>query len=155
MCRKGQAMVESLLAIVIITSVFLVLFHLAHLLMGKILLEHAAMRVARARAVGLNRCMCVKDARIAVISVAGKRLWPMGENEIGDSEALSRIPIYMAAPTLPIARGVLEYEYWDNLKLDIGDGTSSKAELETDWFTVSGKAGIERNADFYMDNEGR
>ena len=56
-------MVETVLAVLVITFLFLVLFKLAHMLMGKIMLEHAAMRVARARAVGCNGFMCLKAWR--------------------------------------------------------------------------------------------
>ena len=66
MLRSGQAMIETVLAVLIITFVFLGLFKLSHMLTGKIMLEHAAMRVARARAVGFNDFMCVKTARAAV-----------------------------------------------------------------------------------------
>ena len=62
--RAGQAAVETVIAVLIVTSIFLVLFRLSHLLTGKILAEHAAMRVARARAVGFNDFMCRKAARI-------------------------------------------------------------------------------------------
>ena len=74
--RRGQAMVETVLAVLIVSAVFFGLFRLSRLLAGKILLEHAAMRVARARAVGFNDFMCRKAARVSVIPVAGKRLWP-------------------------------------------------------------------------------
>ena len=67
----GQAMVETVLAVLIISFLFLALFKLSHMLTGKIMLEHAAMRVARARAVGMNEFMCLKAARVAVIPVAG------------------------------------------------------------------------------------
>ena len=59
MLRRGQAMVETLLAVLVITGLFLALFKLSHMLTGKIMLEHAAMRVARARAVGMNEFMCI------------------------------------------------------------------------------------------------
>ena len=45
-------MLETVLAVLCITFAFFALFRLSHMLMGKILVEHAAMRVARARAVG-------------------------------------------------------------------------------------------------------
>ena len=74
-------MVETVLAVLVVSAVFFGLFRLSRLLTGKILLEHAAMRVARARAVGFNDFMCRKTARVAVIPVAGKRLWPDPEKE--------------------------------------------------------------------------
>ena len=146
--KPGQAMVESLLAIIIITFLFLALFKVAHLMLAKVLVEHAAMRVARARAVGLNKCMCLKDARIAVMSLSNE------DDKISNEQAVARIPIYMVSENMSRAAGILDFEIWDHLSLDIGDGTDSKVKLANDWFTVDGRAGIERNADYYMNDEG-
>ena len=74
MARHGQAMLEALLAVCLVTSAFLALFTLSQMLTGKILLQHAAMRVARARAVGFNDFMCRKSARVAVIPISSRRL---------------------------------------------------------------------------------
>ena len=74
-------MVETVIAVLIITFVFLGLFKLSQMLMGKIMLEHAAMRVARARAVGFNDFMCIKAGRGAGIPAAGKRVWPADGEE--------------------------------------------------------------------------
>ena len=49
--RSGQAVVETMIAAIVVVFGFLALFRLSHMLTGKILLEHAAMRAARARAV--------------------------------------------------------------------------------------------------------
>ena len=81
MFRRGQAMIETVIAVLIVTFAFLVLFRLSQMLMGKIMLEHAAMRVARARAVGFNDFMCIKAARVASIPAAGKRVWPADGEE--------------------------------------------------------------------------
>jgi len=162
--RSGQAMIETALAVLVITFMFFSLFKLSRLLTGKILVQHAAMRVARARAVGFNEFMCQKAARVAVIPVAGARTWPTGEDEIGYSEELARIGIYMQTATAAIARGVLDYEGWQCLSVNAGDGTESTVRLKTCWmgeedskwfgFDLKGKAGIERNYPFYMNDAG-
>ena len=74
--RDGQAMLETVLAVFFITLVFLAVFQVAHMVTTKILLDHAAARAARARAVGFNEWMCLKSARVAMIPVAGPRTWP-------------------------------------------------------------------------------
>ncbi len=147
-------MVETVIAVLVVTSIFLVLFRLSHMLTGKILLEHAAMRVARARAVGLNDFMCEKAARVAVIPVAGKRLWPEGD-EFDWSMELSRVPIYMGTPDGAVARGVLEYEGWKTLSVVPGDGTAAEVSMRTDWFRLNGKAGVGRDYSLYMNEGGR
>ena len=152
--KSGQAMVETVLAVLVITFVFLALFKLSHMLTGKILLEHAAMRVARARAVGFNEFMCVKAARVSVIPVAGRCLWPEdGRND--RARELANVAIYMGTPDAAVARGVLEYEGWERLAVDPGDGTDVSVSMETDWFDLSGQAGVEDNFRLYMNDQGR
>lgn len=151
--RPGQSMIETMLAVVVVTFVFLSLFKLSHMLTGKILLEHAAMRAARARAVGFNDFMCRKAARVAAIPVCGKRLWPQDDGFDGGME-LARVAIYMGTPDAAVARGVLEYEHWQRLHIDPGRGERSRTRLETDWFDLAGEADIEENFTLYMNDQG-
>ena len=140
-------MLETVLAVLCITFVFLALFRLSHMLTGKILVEHAAMRVARARAVGFNDFMCVKAARVAVIPVAGERLWPIDDTP--DKE-LNRISIYMGSPDAARAGGLLDYENWHKMTVDPGDGGQSVVTIDMGLFKLEGKAGIEDGASYYM-----
>lgn len=154
MARRGQAMLEALLAVCLVTFAFLALFKLSHMLTGKILLQHASMRVARARAVGFNDFMCRKSARVSVIPVAGERIWPAGDDAITWDEEISRISDYLASPTDPHARAILEYENWSALGVRPGDGTDSGCTLKTDWFDLDGNAGVERHAPYYLTDQG-
>lgn len=153
-------MIETVLAVLFISFAFVVLFRLSYMLTGKILLEHAAMRVARARAVGLNDFMCRKIARVAVIPVSGRRLWPTGDDAIDWDMELYRIPIYMSANTEAIARGVLEYEGWGRLSASPGDGTDARVSQGfslfggENSFRLGGKAGVEGNASLYLQDGG-
>src|SRR5574344_674502 len=88
-------MLETVIAVLVITFVFLALFKLSHMLTGKILLEHAAMRVARARAVGFNEFMCLKAARICVIPGAGERLKPSSDDERTDISETALARMYL------------------------------------------------------------
>lgn len=153
-------MLETVLAVLIVTSVFLCLFKLSRMLTGKIVLEHAAMRVARARAVGFNDFMCLKIARVCTIPVAGKRLWPEGDGlDYGMERA--RVPIYMGTPDAAVARGVLEYDGWSRLAVDPGDGTEAKVSMDFELFetpktvfSLEGEAGVEPNHTLYMNDFG-
>ena len=155
--RPGQAMVETVLAVVFLSFAFLALFRLSHLLTGKILMEHAAMRVARARAVGFNDFMCRKAARVAVIPVAGTRTWP---DEAGESlsaaEELGRISDYLASEDEARARGILDYANWGDLRVEAGDGTDVSVTLGLDVLDgtrrvdLVGQAGVEANASLYL-----
>lgn len=146
-------MVEAVIAVLVVTSVFLVLFKLSHMLTGKILLEHASMRVARARAVGMNAFMCEKAARIAVIPVAGKRLQPGPDDErIGiDEPSIARM--YMRTPDSGYADGLLRYEHWNRLRIVPGDGGASSVALKTDWFDLRGEAEVD-GFPAYMSDQG-
>jgi hypothetical protein len=154
MHRNGQAMVETVIAVLAITFIFLCLFKLSQLLTGKIMLEHAAMRVARARVVGFNDFMCRKAARVAVIPAAGKRVWPADGEEFDYGMELARIGIYMNTPNAAVANGVMEYEGWRTLKVDAGTGDDSRVSMYGDWFDLEGRAGIEGNYQFYMNDSG-
>lgn len=142
-----------MLAAIVVTFVFLCLFRLSHYLTGKIIAEHAAMRVARARTVGLNDFMCLKAARIATIPIAGERLWPAG-GEFDYEMELARTAIYMNAPDGAVAAGVLEYAGWGPLYVKPGNGTDSAVGITNAWFGVSGEASLERNCDFYLEDMG-
>lgn len=143
-------MVETVVAVVVLTFVFLALFSLSHLLMEKILVEHAAMRVARARAVGFNEFMCRKAACVAVIPVAGKRLWPIGD-ELSAAGEFARVRTYLESPDYARASGLLDYENWHKMTVDSGDGGQCVVNLKTGLFRVEGKAGITDSASFFME----
>lgn len=149
----GQATVETLIAAIVVVFGFLALFRLSHMLTGRILLEHAAMRAARARSVGFNGFMCRKSARVAAIPVCGRRLWPEGDEFDYEMER-SRIPIYMATPTPAVARGALDYEGWGRLAIDEGDGRGASVSLANDWFDLKGRAEVEDNCSLYLDDYG-
>ena len=148
--RRGQAMVETVLAVLIVTAVFFGLFRLSRMLSGKILLEHAAMRVARARAVGFNDFMCTKAARVSVIPVSGKRLWPAEDGSLSASEELARVRTYLESPDGARARGLLEYEGWGKLGVNPGDGGQSVVTLPVEGVRLEGRAGVEAGASYYM-----
>ena len=131
-------MLETVLAVLVVTFLFLALFRLSHLLTGKILLEHAAMRVARARAVGLNDFMCVEAARICTIPVAGRRLVPAADDPRTDGisePALART--YLRTPNGAYANGLLRYEGWEDLRVTPGRGGASHTAMKKDWFGLN------------------
>ena len=136
-------MIETVIAVLVITFVFLTLFKLSHMLTGKMLLEHASMRVARARAVGFNRFMCTKAARICVIPVAGERLNPGKDDSRLDISEPALARMYLRTPTAGYADGLLRYEKWDDLIVTPGSGGASSASMKTDWFDLRGEAEVD------------
>jgi len=158
--RRAQAMLETVLAVVFTTFVLSVAFLVMNMLHARILLDHASMRAARAKAVGLNDFMCLKSARAAMIPVAGKMLWPdTGETGSGFSEA-ARVPLYMASENGAIARGILDYEYWgtSEFKVDSDHGVAPAAKayvrMQSADFTMDGRAEVECHYPLYMQDLG-
>lgn len=154
--RRGQAMIETVLAVMFITFIFLFVYKVERMLSARILLDHAAARSARAKAVGFNDFMCLKSARVAMIPVAGRRLWP---EEGGFAEA-SRVPIYLSTENESLARGILEYEWWNTTSVDVGSGgglgstVEARIRMETDEFDMDGAAAVESHFPFYMYDQG-
>ena len=139
-------MIESVIVIILACFCFLAIFQYANLFACKAVLTHAATRAARARAVGFNRWMVDKSARVAAIPACGKRLTPastgvdpaitaaLSKNHVGDiwdlalksstrspgtQLELARLPDYMDSGNDPTASNILDYELWDRLIIDI------------------------------------
>lgn len=165
--RRGQAMLETALAVLFITILFLGVFQIAHMVTTKILLDHAAARAARAKAVGFNEWMCLKSARVAMIPVAGRRLWPVD----GEYREASLVPIYMTTEHESMARGILEYERWGSMDVDVDSGLGlnaavkssvsldiprfySQGDEESDTIEIRGESEIESHYPLYMNDQG-
>ena len=145
-------MVETVVAVLVIAFVFMALFKLSQMLTGKIMLEHAAMRVARARAVGMNEFMCIKAGRVSIIPVSGERLQPGENDERKDISETALARMYMRTPDSSYADGLLRYENWDKFSIDIG-GDFTRTSMKTDWFDLNGEAEVDRFPN-YLNNLG-
>lgn len=137
-------MLESLVAILVISLLFFGLFQLAHAAASREILRHAGARAARARAVGFNGWMVRKAMRVAAIPNAGAMTVPAGEHfanpafmaamssgrpgdvwdlaletnphsERGDFE-LARLGDYLDSINEPTADQILDYEDWDSIE---------------------------------------
>lgn len=148
--RRGQAMIETVVVVLLLSFVFLGLFQFAELFTTRIVLDHAAARAARARAVGFNHFMVEKTARVATIPVAGTRLTP-SDADLGITDdltvdagtigmtidralsmsaasptanaELARVPEYLASTAPGYSRGILDYELWDAMDIDFSENT--------------------------------
>jgi len=155
--RRAQAMIETVLAVFFLTALFLALMQLSRMAQARIMLDHAAARAARAKAVGFNDFMCVKSARVAMIPVAGERVWPLE----GDWDEVARVPVYLESEDEAHALGILEYENWRTTSIDVdsggGPGAKVRAEvlMATDEFRMDGMAEVESHYPLYMYDQGR
>ncbi len=141
--QAGQAMIESLIVILVVCFLLFSLLELARGFAGREILRHSAARAARARTVGFNDWMCTKVMRVAAIPNAGKMLEPAYESfvdeELRDALAskspgelwdwsltanprseraeveAARIPDYLASEHEARASHILDYEGWNDL----------------------------------------
>lgn len=144
-------MIECMLAVIFVTFVLLFSIYVARLLTAKILMDHAAARAARARAVGFNDFMCWKAARVAMLPVSGRRLLGMS-----DAEEYNRVPLYLESQNPDRARAILDYEWWGGAHLGITESQGispsidAQTRIYTDNFSVGGAASIESHYPLYM-----
>lgn len=155
--KRGQAIVETLVAVLAVTFLFFGAMRISRMVAARTVLDHAAARAARAKAVGFNDFMCRKTARAAMIPVAGRRIWP----EYGGFEEAARVPLYLASPDESAANGILEYERWHTARIDAksDQGLSPVAEclidMQAEDFEMSGRARVESHYPLYMHEQGR
>lgn len=158
--RRGQAIVETVLAVFFVTLLFLGLFELSVMLNKRIVLDYAAQRVARAKTVGLNDYMCRKTACVATISIAGERLWPEKSDDFkwNTSVDLGRIPIYLESENENRARAILDYDFWHKMKFASSSDSGLVPEVHTRISSseddVVGEAKIESHYPYYMNSFG-
>lgn len=109
-------MVESVIALIIILLVFLALFNLSDFTRAKLLVENAAVKCARARAVGYNDFMLRKIARLATMPVAGECLTAAdsGSGKPSYAARCYRIGDYLMSEYEAQADAILDFAYWQN-----------------------------------------
>ena len=117
--RKGQAMLESIIALFFLFLVFFLVVDYAELLKTRMVMDYAAARGARARAVGFNDFMVTKTLRIASMPVAGECLTAK-DSGISPSAGflISRSGSYLEAEYESDTRGILDFELWNPAKLE-------------------------------------
>ena len=109
-------MVESVLVMLVILLVFLSLFNISDQIRAKLLVENAAAKCARARAVGYNDFMLMKIARLSTMPAAGKclTLADDGDGMLPLPSRCGKIGDYLMSEYETQANAVLDFEYWQN-----------------------------------------
>lgn len=118
--RAGQAMVESILALLLLFFAVFALTQFADNLRARLLVDYAALRAARARAVGFNDYMVLKTARACTLPVAGEcySTDPRGKR-LSRSQRAGRLADYLATGWEAQAASVLDFEYWRNNRTEV------------------------------------
>ena len=113
--KAGQAMVESAVVLIVLFLAFLMALQYADNLRAKLLVEYAAFRCARARAVGYNYYKLLKTARVSTMSVAGKcRSTDDEDHPLSTGAMVARMGLYLGSHDESQAKAVLDFAYWDH-----------------------------------------
>ncbi|MFA5342585.1 MAG: TadE/TadG family type IV pilus assembly protein [Kiritimatiellia bacterium] len=112
-------MIESCIVIGLICLVLMGLFQLAQLFVAQEILDYAAGRGARAKAVGFNDFMVAKTVRIGAIANAGALTFPDraqgGPWHQWTRQESPRIPHYLQSDSWEID-SILNYALWDTIE---------------------------------------
>ena len=111
-------MLESIIAMFFLVFVFFLVVDYAELLKTRTVLDYAAARAARARAVGFNDFMVTKTLRIATMPVAGECITAKSHG-ISPSAGflISRSGSYLESENESETQGILDFELWNPVKL--------------------------------------
>lgn len=110
-CESGQAIVESMLTMIIICLLLFGLLQVFQIAVADLITSYSAFTAGRSYSVGFSadengpwhRCLVQKSARVSAISASGKRLYP-DNSEYDEQAAIERY--------LTETGQWLEYEYW-------------------------------------------
>ncbi|MBR4654520.1 MAG: hypothetical protein IKO72_14265 [Kiritimatiellae bacterium] len=107
-------MLESIIAMFFLCLVFFLVVDYAELLRTRTILDYAAARGARARAVGFNDFMVTKTVRIASMAAAGE-CRTARESSISPTVGFlsSRAGSYLEAEYESDTKGILDFALWD------------------------------------------
>jgi len=115
---RGQALIESCIVIGLICLLLMGLFQLAQLFLAQEILDYAAGRGARAKAVGFNDFMVSKTVRIGAIANAGALMVPErtggGPWAQWTSHESPRIPHYLQSDEWELD-SILNYAQWESI----------------------------------------
>ena len=107
-------MLETAIALMFLCFVFFLLLDYGELLKTRTVMDYAAARGARARAVGFNDFMVTKTLRIASMPVAGECLTTKTSGIKPTAEFLiSRSGSYLESECECETQGILDFELWD------------------------------------------
>ena len=110
-------MLESVIALFFLCFAFFLVVDYAELLKTRTVMDYAAARAARARAVGFNDFMVAKTLRIATMPVAGECLTTRGTGRPPTAGFLiSRSGSYLQSEYESDTKGILDFELWDPAK---------------------------------------
>lgn len=113
-CRRGQAAVETVVAVLVLCLILFSLLQVAYLYMGQMVAHHAAFVMARSYVVGFEPRVVQRAEEVGSIGMAGHLVTP--ESYAGLSPAqLGDIEPDLIAEFLQSSSYTLWYEHWDRI----------------------------------------
>lgn len=172
--RAGQSLIESCLVMIIVCILFFGIFQISQLFAAQEVLQYAAGRGARAKAVGFNRFMVFKTVRVGSIPNAGQLVNPdaPGGPAVQYAAEAARIPLYLGGENYGQLRAILDYDAWDSVRqsvpYELGDGTLRMSAEQTmllryplhrlfyaaDSLEMKGESTLDSHAPLYLDDLG-
>jgi len=132
---RGQALIESCIVIGLICLLLMGIFQLAQLFLAREILDYAAGRGARAKAVGFNDFMVEKTVHIGSIVNAGRISFPelpaprSPLNQWNIERGL--IPLYLHSDLYGQLDSILVYEDWDTIHTHCPNDQAAMLHFET------------------------
>ena len=135
--QRGQALVESVICMLLICLVLFGLLQVFYLYVAQMVFDYASFATARSSSVGFADYLVSRSSRVASIGASGELLYPQeGVASLGDPLSQCafekiRIPEYLQGISY------LNYEYWNPGNNDLGsmiyytDMRSLDGSLET------------------------
>lgn len=111
--RSGQALIESLLVLVVLAAAFCFFFDFTYGVVARTVMDYGAQKAARADAVGFNAFHRGKALRVGLIPASGERYWP----QVPFGMLRGHIVDYLASQTEDEANSILGYERWPSLRM--------------------------------------
>lgn len=170
---EGQSLVESCIVIAILCLLFMGIFQVSQLFMAQEILNFAAGRGARAKAVGFNDFMVYKTVRVGSIANAGLMTSPDIEGGPAEQRAIerSRIPLYLGAEWHGLLNPILDYEDWNDINYTCSEEDTPpmlrfrvfqefplrfafhRAFYASDALDLTGEARLDNHYPLYLDTE--
>ena len=115
--QHGQSLIESCIVIGLLCLLLMGIFQVSQLFMAQEIVNYAAGRGARAKAVGFNEFMIFKAVKIATIANAGPITFPDVDGGPLEQRAVerARIPLYLGANWHGQLSSILDYENWPDI----------------------------------------
>ena len=112
--RRGQAIIESVLIVTILTLLFMFCVQMMQLYSSKMIAEHASFVAARSNSVGFEDDLVLRSTEVGTIGLAGQIETPANYSGYSPVQ-LGEVEPALIDEFLVSEGYTLYYEFWDNI----------------------------------------